>query len=94
MSRAQSPIHVVIWLVVVMFALWIATLIFARFLEPLAEIVGGMQAVQDQGYSGHIDIYLTTTMWAFILLGVGAIVLFVVFAVWKEGFLGQRRGPL
>lgn len=93
MSRAQSPIRVVLWFIATLVTIWVATLIFGYFLEPLADIAGNMQAVQNSAYSGHIDIYLTATMWGFILLGVGAMALIVIFAVWREGFLGQRRRP-
>lgn len=93
-ERGQSLLWVVIWIVGVMLALWVFTLLYGSVLEPIANIASGMQAVQDEGYGGHIDIVLATLKFSGLLLAVGSILLFIIFAVWRERFIGRtRRGP-
>lgn len=88
-ERSQSLIWVIIWFVASLLALWVFTTLYGGLIEPIADIASSMSAVQSEGYGGHIDLILSTLQMAGLFLGIGSILLFIVFAVWREQFRGR-----
>lgn len=90
-ERASGLLTVVVWTVGVLLALYMFVLLYGSFLEPLADIALSIEAVHNQGYDSLVDSYLTTLALAGLLLGVGAICLAIIYAVWREKFIGRTR---
>lgn len=88
--RGQSLWWVLVWLIGILLALWIFALLFGAVLEPIADVATGMAAV-DGTHETTINLVMQTLTIAGMALGVFAILLTIIFAVWNERFLGQRR---
>lgn len=94
-DRGLGIIGVVFWLLGALMALWIFMLLAANVLEPVFAIVMDSDAVKNMGYdSGANRLWPMLTLYAPLLFGVGAFLLFIIYAVFRERFLGARRpGP-
>lgn len=93
-DRGLGLIGVFLWFLTLLFALWIFWLMVGHFLEPLREIVMAQQVVQDSGYTTGLErLWPILVIMAPLLLLVGGIVLIIIYAVWRERFLGGRRVP-
>ena len=93
-ERGQGLISVVLWLIVIMFSLWLFMLLVGRMLEPIRSFVINAEVMQDSGHLGALEnFWAILTMWAPMLLGVGAFMLSIIYAVFREQFRGRRRVP-
>ena len=90
-TRGQTLWWTMVWFVGILVGLWIFVLLFGELIEPLHSFATDLDAVEGTSYESAADLLLQTMSVAGLLLGVGAVALIIVFAVWKEGFLGQRR---
>lgn len=89
-DRGQGLINVFLWFLIMLFALWIFVLILTRVLEPLRSVVLEFDV---GGYETALGLFWPILAWAPTLLGVGAILLLILYAVWREQFRGARRVP-
>ncbi|QSG02526.1 hypothetical protein [Natranaeroarchaeum sulfidigenes] len=89
-DRAQADlIGVMIFFVTVLVALWIFTIVAPPIIDALVDMSTDIDAVEEQGYSGTVDRYHTVVLQqAPTILGGGFIVLIILFAVFRERFLG------
>jgi len=92
-ERGRSIIWVALWLIATLISLWIFTLIYGAVLEPLAEVARDVQAVESEGYLPVVDLSMAALKFAGLLLGIGSILLAIIYAVWQERFIGRRRRP-
>lgn len=94
-SRAQiGLIHVGLLVVTVLVALWVYAVIGPAILEPIHDIASSNEAVQEEGHQGRLDTILAVTLnHAPKLLGVGIILLAIIFAAFRERFVGRTRRP-
>ena len=93
-DRGQGLIWVIIWLITILFSLWIFTLIAGSVLEPMRDLVLSFDSTQDSGYASAINLFWPILVkWAPLLLGVGAILLTILYAAWRERFTSRRRVP-
>jgi len=90
-DRAQlnGLLQVAVFLVGTILALWFLTLLYGALLKPIAEIALNMEAVQDTGRAGQVERVMNIIPFAGLLLGVGAILLAIIFAVFREQFIGR-----
>lgn len=90
-ERGRGIIWVMLWLISTLVALWLYTLIYGSVLEPLANIARSIDAVESEGYLSIVDLGMSSLAFAGLLLGIGAILLAIIYAVWQERFIGRRR---
>jgi hypothetical protein len=92
MSASASPrglIQVVIFLVGSFLSLWVLVLLFGSLLEPIADVARNIPAVQNTGRASMIDRVMSIVPMAGLVLGVGAILLTIIYAVFREQFIGR-----
>jgi len=93
-ERALGLIGVFLWFLTLLFSLWIFWLMVGHVLEPIRDIVMGMEVVQSSGYDSGLErLWPVLVIFAPLLLLVGGICLIIIYAVWRERFLGGRRVP-
>jgi hypothetical protein len=82
-------------LLVVMFTIGIYFMVAPSVIDPLSEQARGFDSVQDQGYADDVNRTQTQTLQQGpTLLIAGMFVLVVVYAVFRERFVGGgRRRP-
>lgn len=89
-DRGQGDlIGVMIFLVGMVVALWIFAIVAPPIIEALVDMSTDVDAVDEQGYSSNVDRYQHVVLQQSpTILGGGFVVLVILFAVFRERFLG------
>lgn len=90
-DRAQlgGLLQVLVFLVATLLGLWILTLLYGALLQPIADLALSMDAVQQSGNDTLIERVMAIVPYAGLALGIGTIVLVIVYAVFREQFVGR-----
>lgn len=95
-NRGQGLISVVLWVLAIMLSLWIFMLILGHMIEPIREFVINSDAIADSDIvseSALNNFWAMLSMWAPMLLGVGVLMLAIIYSVFREQFQRRRRVP-
>lgn len=87
-------IIVIVWIVVMVFALYVFAIAGPSAIEPLHDFAQDNDAVEAANHSETVSDYQSTSLWyGPALLAVGSLLLLLVYVVFRERFSGPRRPP-
>jgi len=87
-QRGQGLLRVVVWFVSSLFLFYLFTLLYGKIIEPILAVVQSFSSVSNAGYMDTVDLTVKSVSLAGMFLGVSIVLLFLVYAVWRENFLG------
>jgi len=90
-TRGQSLLRVIVWFVTSLFLVYLFTLMYGYIIEPIASVARGFSSVSNSGYSDVLSLSIRSVSLAGMFLAVSVVLLFFVYAVWRENFLGPGR---